>query len=259
MTVDQAIVRAHDQAKMFLAQLSTLHIHGDLGPAINWGRKLTITAPTGARYQAILYVGKSGPRLVAEGPAWPVELWQTVTACFAGSVAVPRPMAHALTTIIQEAGSTVIYVDGSYVESEGRQTVGWAFEVWQQGQSHYRDAGSFDAVHADGTRNIAGECYAVLAALAWCEQSGVPTIECRHDYTGLAHWARGTWQANTPLTQHFASTLSRTPIRITWVKVDAHRGEVGNTRVDSAAGQAATTRTPFMETPPLLPTSLFSR
>ena len=259
MTITEAATLAHAHAQALLTHVGTHGLQGVLGRAINYGQKVSITAPTGIRYQAILYVGKSGPRLVAEGLAWPVELWQTITAHVAGSVSVPRPTAHSPMTIAQDAGSTVIYVDGSYVELDNRQTVGWAFEVWQQGQSLYRTAGSFDALHADGTRNIAGECYAVLAALEWCERARTQVVQFRHDYVGLAHWALGTWQANTPITQHFASTLTRTAVHITWVKVDAHRGEVGNTRVDEDARQAATSRKPFTDTPELLPVTLFSR
>lgn len=259
MTIIEAATLAETTTQALLSSLLAQHISGALGRAIQYGHKFSVIAPTGIPYQAILYVGKSGPRLVAEGPAWPVELWQTVTACIAESVAVPRPTAHTLTTIIQETGSTIIYVDGSYVESEGQQTVGWAFEVWQHGRTIHQSHGSFDAEHASGTRNIAGECYAVLAALAWCTVTGIPTIECRHDYIGLAHWARGTWDATTGLTRHYVSSLTHTPVQITWVKVDAHRGEVGNTRVDTAARQAATNRTPFTKIPPLLPTTLFSR
>ena len=259
MTITEAATLAHAHAQALLTHVGTHGLQGVLGRAINYGQKVSITAPTGIRYQAILYVGKSGPRLVAEGLAWPVELWQTMTAHVAESVSAPRPTALSPMTITQDAGSTVIYVDGSYVELANRQTVGWAFEVWQQGTPTHRQSGSFDAGHANGTRNIAGECYAVLAALEWCEHERLQAMECRHDYIGLAHWARGTWQARTPLTQHFASTLTRTTVHITWVKVDAHRDEIGNTRVDAAAGQAATTRTPFMEIPALLPTTLFSR
>ena len=259
MTITEAATLAHAQAQALLTHVGTHGLQGVLGRAINYGQKVSITAPTGIRYQAILYVGKSGPRLVAEGLAWPVELWQTMTAHVAGSVSVPRPTAHSPMTIAQDAGSTVIYVDGSYVELDNRQTVGWAFEVWQQGQSLYRSAGSFDASHADGTRNIAGECYAVLAALTWCERTQLRAVECRHDYIGLAHWARGTWQANTSLTRHFAATLRRTVIPITWIHVEAHRGEVGNSRVDVAARHAATYRESFTDTPALLHATFFSR
>ncbi len=258
MTLTEAAAQALLATHTLLDTLRTHHIHGALGRPIQYGHKFSVTAHTGVRYQAILYVGKAGPRLVAEGPAWPVELWQIITT-HVGSVAVPRPTAPLTDTLLQEAGSTVIYVDGSYLESDGRQTVGWAFEVWQHGHAVYQDAGSFDAGHAEGTRNIAGECAAVLAALTWCEHTGINAMECRHDYSGLARWARGSWQAHTPLTQHYASIVTRTPIQITWVKVDAHRGEPGNTRVDAAARQAATTRTPFMETPPFFPATLFSR
>lgn len=258
MTLTEAAAQALLATHTLLDTLRTHHIHGALGRPIQYGHKFSVTAHTGVRYQAILYVGKAGPRLVAEGPAWPVELWQIITT-HVGSVAVPRPTAPLTDTLLQEAGSTVIYVDGSYLESDGRQTVGWAFEVWQHGHAVYQDAGSFDAGHAEGTRNIAGECAAVLAALTWCEHTGINAMECRHDYSGLARWARGSWQAYTPLTQHYASIVTRTPIQITWVKVDAHRGEPGNTRVDAAARQAATTRTPFTERPPFFPATLFSR
>ena len=259
MTLTDAATQAQKQVQTLLTHLTTLGLQTELGRAIQYGHKFSVMGQTGTRYQAILYVGKAGPRLVAEGPAWPVELWQTITAHVPGSVAVPRPTAPALSSITQDAGSTVIYVDGSYLESENRLTVGWAFEVWQHGQSQYREAGSFDALHADGTRNIAGECYAVMAAIEWCQRTGLPTIECRHDYTGLAHWARGSWQANTPLTQHYVRTLSCAPLQITWVKIDAHRGEPGNTRVDAAARDAATARTRWSDHPPLLPVTLFSR
>ena len=259
MTNTEAATLAQTHAQALLTHIGTLGLNGELGRAIQYGHKFSVTIPAGIRYQAILYVGKSGPRLVAEGLAWPVELWQTVTAHVAGSVSVPRPTAAALAIIAQDPGSTVVYVDGSYVDVDDRQTVGWAFEVWQDGQSLYRSAGSFDASHADGTRNIAGECYAVLAALTWCERTQLRAVECRHDYIGLAHWARGTWQANTSLTRHFAATLRRTVIPITWIHVEAHRGEVGNSRVDVAARHAATYRESFTDTPALLHATFFSR
>jgi ribonuclease HI len=259
MTITEAATLAQAHAQALLTHIDRLGLQAELGRAIQYGHKYSVTGPTGIRYQAILYVGKSGPRLVAEGLAWPVELWQTMTAHIAESVSVPRPTAPSPMIITQDAGSTVIYVDGSYVESDDRKTVGWAFEVWQQGQPMHQQAGSFDAGHADGTRNIAGECYAVLAALEWCKRARTQAVEFRHDYVGLAHWALGTWQANTPITQHFASTLTRTAVHITWVKIDAHRGEVGNTRVDEDARQAATSRKPFTDTPELLSVTLFSR
>jgi ribonuclease HI len=259
MTINAAAPLAQTHAQALLTHIRTLGLNGELGRAIQYGHKFSVTGTNDIRYHAILYVGKAGPRLVAEGLAWPVELWQTISAHLAGSVAVPRPKADSLDLITQDPGSTVIYVDGSYVESDHRQTVGWAFEVWQAGQSRYRSAGSFDASHAAGTRNIAGECYAVLAALDWCERTQLRAIECRHDYTGLAHWARGTWQATTALTQHFAATLRRTGIAIAWTKVEAHRGEVGNSRVDEAARRAATYRESFTDNAALLHlTDLFS-
>ena len=103
MTITEAAPLAQTHAQALLTHLRTLGLNGELGRAIQYGHKFSVTEPNGIRYQAILYVGKAGPRLVAEGPAWPVELWQTISAHLAGSVSVSRPTAdsHHQTRILE--------------------------------------------------------------------------------------------------------------------------------------------------------------
>lgn len=256
MTILEAATRAHTSATILLADLAQRGLTGQLHRPIQYGHKFSVLDPAGLPFHAILYVGAQGPRLVAEGRAWPVDLWRTVTASFASSVAGSRPTADRPPLVTQPTGSTIIYVDGSYLASDPQATVGWAFEVWQDGQSLHQDSGSFDDHHTAGINNVAGECYAVLAALDWCALHQITTIELRYDYTGLAQWAMGTWHANTPITQEYATRLQSAPVQILWTKIDAHRGEPGNSRVDAAARHAAANRVGFTEHPTHLPNRL---
>lgn len=96
---------------------------------------------------------------------------------------------------------------------------------------------------------MAGECHAVEQVLEWCRAHDCTDIEIRFDYTGLAHWANGTWRTNAVRTQRYRERVASSGVRITWTKIQAHNGEYGNARVDFFARHAATNHVFFPELP----------
>ncbi|MEK7327126.1 MAG: hypothetical protein AAB217_17930, partial [Chloroflexota bacterium] len=62
MTITEAATLAQAHAQALLTHIDRLGLQAELGRSIQYGHKFSVTGPTGIRYQAILYVGKSGPR-----------------------------------------------------------------------------------------------------------------------------------------------------------------------------------------------------
>lgn len=127
-----------------------------------------------------------------------------------------------------------IDVDGAW-RPDGR--VGYGFVIRKDGQEVYREGGYVPENDPDlvAHRQIGGEIYAVVQALRWCARQGIPACTIYHDYEGLARWASGEWKARTPLTQRYVAFLQKVPVRITWVKVPAHKGLHWNELADKLA------------------------
>lgn len=90
-------------------------------------------------------------------------------------------------------------------------------------------------------RNISGELFAVLKALKLLTKfKDVDEVEIYHDYTGIAFWVDGTWQAKKPISQLYkrrmAEYLQR--FKITFVKVKGHSGDTYNNMADTLAREA---------------------
>ena len=244
----QASERARQLADQFVDRLTTFGYRATLGAPINYGHKLLLSHPDFSHSVcAVIYVGKQKASFVKEGPHWSHTMYDTLQQEF--QLMLGRTQATPVATLAQANGSTVAYVDGSYCEQDDSGCIGWAFEIWQDGVAIAGQAGAISHVDALSVRNVEGECHAVEQVLAWCQAHDRTHIEIRFDFTGLEHWANGTWKANAARTQRYRDCVTSSGVHITWTKVQAHAREYGNTRVDHFARHAATSQTFFPELP----------
>jgi ribonuclease HI len=135
-----------------------------------------------------------------------------------------------------------LYVDGSWMDGE----VGYgavlvlhnpsADQVLQEWHGHVPEP------HTEGTRQVAGELFAVGVALRWCREQRLQDVHVYYDYEGIGAWAEGRWKAKLSLTQRyrdFVAEIRSTGMRLHWHKVAAHTGVKWNDRADALAKAGA--------------------
>jgi len=128
-----------------------------------------------------------------------------------------------------------IYVDGSFING----ATGYGAVILKNGIVIDELCGRVDASDVNGTRQVAGELFAVREALAWCRSHSIGEVDIYYDYLGIEKWATGQWKTNQPLTKDYARFLSSCPVRIHWHKVDSHTGNRWNDRADALAKKGA--------------------
>ncbi len=133
-----------------------------------------------------------------------------------------------------------IWVDGScFPQEDGSLRIGWGLLVKENGEEVHRDKGNDIPPEAQVHRNVAGEIWGIVKALAWCQSKGIQEVSLHYDYQGLESWATGAWRAKLPFTQFYADTVKASGITIHWVKVKAHSGNPENEIVDELAKEGA--------------------
>jgi len=143
----------------------------------------------------------------------------------------PAPLGNQ--SMPQET-SVNIFVDGSY--HCGRYS--WAFAVYENGALIATDNGVGEDIEAANLRNVAGEMAGAVNAIEWAEANDKKPITIHHDYTGLAHWADGSWKAKNRFTQDYARFTSEKLNWVTFSHVAGHSGVEGNELVDKLAKEA---------------------
>ena len=128
-----------------------------------------------------------------------------------------------------------IYVDGSFING----ATGYGAVILKNGTVIDELCGRVDASDVNGTRQVAGELYAVREALGWCRSHSVADVDIYYDYLGIEKWATGQWKTNQPLTKDYARFVKSCPVRIHWHKVDSHTGNRWNDRADALAKKGA--------------------
>ena len=145
---------------------------------------------------------------------------------------------------VTDEKNAVAYVDGSYNVSTKR--FGYGIVLFT------------DAFNADGTpqeirmskafsheelaemRNVAGEIMGAAQAMKTAKALGLKELTIYHDYEGIAKWCTGEWKAKKKWTQKykaFYEEMSR-QLKISFVKVEAHSGDVYNDMADQLAKEA---------------------
>lgn len=123
-----------------------------------------------------------------------------------------------------------VYTDGSY--DQGRYSYGYAFV--KDGEIVYESSGVGEDREAASMRNVAGELAAVVHAVKKAK-----TINARiliyHDYSGIAHWVTGEWQAKNKFTQAYVAFMKAHHGLYIFKKVAGHSGNKFNDYVDRLA------------------------
>lgn len=130
---------------------------------------------------------------------------------------------------------TEIYVDGSWMNG----SVGYGYVVLQDSRKVHEESGHIPENHTEGTRQVAGELFAVGKAIEWCKSNHVGDVTIFYDYMGVEMWARGLWKANLSLTQRYRAFVQSSGLNITWKKVKSHTGDKFNDKADSLAKKGA--------------------
>lgn len=150
---------------------------------------------------------------------------------------------HAKTTIKTNPiiNSTIdVWVDGAcFPQDNGSMRIGWGVLITKEGEEVFRDKGNDIPPEAWVHRNVAGEIWAILKALEWCQNNQVAGITIHFDYQGLENWVTGTWKTKLPFTRAYAHAVRNSGIKIRWEKVKAHSGIPENELVDGLAKEGA--------------------
>lgn len=138
-------------------------------------------------------------------------------------------------------GLPIAYIDGTYRKDP--PLYGYGGFILDGGRRHIIQGTGDDPAYTP-YRNIAGEVMgAIEAAFTACSLE-LNEITLCHDYAGVSEWARGTWDAQTPLTEYYRDTMTtlQNSITIHFVRVDGHTGVIGNEIADYLAKEAVGAR-----------------
>ncbi len=132
-------------------------------------------------------------------------------------------------------GPVEAYVDGSALGDR----VGYGIVVLQGGEVIKELHGPVPSKFVDGTRQVAGELFAVGRLMQWLQKHGFDHVKIYFDYQGIESWATGQWRAKQDLTQRYAKFMRNCPVRVQFIKVKAHSGNKWNERADHLAKKGA--------------------
>lgn len=132
-----------------------------------------------------------------------------------------------------------IYTDGSY--SSSTKIGSWAFIVLKNGIKIHEEIGKVKE-NLLSSRNVSGECVAVLKALQYCDANKINDIEIYHDYKGIQLWIEASdtekaWEPKTDIAKIYNTWFNKLTknIKYKFNKVKGHSGNKWNEEVDKLA------------------------
>lgn len=146
--------------------------------------------------------------------------------------------AAPISSMQQESGKLITYVDGSYEHSLLKYAFGCVFLL--PDGSIYVENGSGNNPESAKLRNVTGEMLGAMFAVRWAIKNGFSKLELRYDYEGVEKWVTGAWKSKTELTQKYAEAMRRwsRQIRLEFTKVAAHTNVFYNEMADQLAKKA---------------------
>ena len=126
-----------------------------------------------------------------------------------------------------------LYVDGSYNTDTERYAYGVV--AVRNNVIEYIDSASPQDTSKSKIRQIAGELEGALRAVEYALQNGDKEVVLFHDYEGIYHHATGGWERKDQSSEEYyrkMNDLINKGIKVTFVKVDSHTGDLYNELVD---------------------------
>lgn len=136
-----------------------------------------------------------------------------------------------------EAADAVAYVDGSYNVYDKRFSYGAV--IFTQGEEITLSQ-AFEDAELASMRNVAGEIKGAEAAMRYCVEHGIKSLDIYHDYEGIAKWCLGEWKANKSGTQAYVTYYKSIEniLSVKFIKVKGHSGDKYNDMADMLAKSA---------------------
>lgn len=132
------------------------------------------------------------------------------------------------------------FVDGSYNKATG--IAGWGgFLSIDSESADIPIQGCESRPEWTAMRNVCGEIMGCMAAIEKAMELGLEKLHVYHDYTGIACWPDGAWDANKPETKYYRDYVAgarRRGLRVIFHKVAGHTGVPGNEAADRMAKEA---------------------
>ncbi|MCY8950052.1 viroplasmin family protein [Bacillus atrophaeus] len=141
-------------------------------------------------------------------------------------------------TELDKENTVIAYVDGSYKKELNRYSYGLLLLLPDGKQ--IKDCGSDNKEEALESNNIAGELWGTMVAIDKAIDLEFDNIHIRHDYEGIAKWAKGEWRANKFVAKQYKEFIDKKKgkINISFEWVKGHSDDVYNDLVDSLAKKA---------------------
>ena len=131
------------------------------------------------------------------------------------------------------------YIDGSF--SNDLQETGYGAVILLKGEIIHTIKGSSKKYIE--MRNVAGELFAAAVSIKWAVDNGYKSIVLHHDYSGIAHWAKGEWKCKQEGTINYKKFIDEisSNISILFIKVKGHSGDMYNDMADKLAKESLST------------------
>jgi ribonuclease H-related protein len=133
------------------------------------------------------------------------------------------------------------YVDGSYNEEEGKYSYG--IVMVKDDVIDYIENGSAADDREKDIRQIGGELSAAIKSVEYCIRNNIDELVIVHDYEGVCYHATGYWERREESSKKYFETMNTlirsSNIKLTFLKVDSHTGDLFNEAADEFAKEAA--------------------
>lgn len=138
---------------------------------------------------------------------------------------------------VSDEYNAVAYVDGSY--NDATKEFSYGVVMFHDGKEIHFSEKVEDSGLAE-MRNVAGEIKGAECAMRYAVGKGCKTLIIYHDYEGIAKWCMGIWKANKEGTQAYKAYYDsiKDRIKIDFVKVKGHSGDLYNDKADELAKKA---------------------
>ena len=141
------------------------------------------------------------------------------------------------TATISKKCEAIAYTDGSYSLNEGKFSYGVVLFI---GEEKLTFSKAFAHPEMALMRNVAGEITGAAAAMKYCVENNIKSLEICYDYEGVEKWCTGQWKTNKEGTKRYKQYYDSISdqLMVVFTKVKGHSGNTYNDEADKLAKEA---------------------